>query len=122
MPTSGRKDSRRIRAFQELEEAWKLLEQAAKKGVKAARSLQFIEEAEKKVQQAARIAEPTTLRAKESDTGRPKTLRDGMPADIRRAIQRDAERLKKTAARVKAVPVTADQRVLARANTGRNRT
>lgn len=121
MPTSGRKDSRRIRAFQELEEAWKLLEQAARKGVKAARSLQLIEEAEKKVQSASVPAAPTTFGAKESDTGKPKTLKDGLPADIRRAIQRESDHLKKLAARVKAVPVTEDQRVLVNANKKRGR-
>jgi len=114
MASSGRKDSRRIRAFQELEEAWKLLEQAAKKGLKAARALQLIEEAQGRVERGASAAEPTTFKADESGTGRPKTLRDGLPADVRRAVQREAGHLKKLAARVKAVPVTPDQRLLAR--------
>ena len=113
MAISGRKDSKRIRALQDLEEAWALLGQAAKKGVRATQALLRIEEAREKVEKAALAATPTTLKAEESDTGKPKTLRDGLPADIRRAIQREAEHLQRLAARVKAIPVTKDQRVLA---------
>jgi len=114
MSSEVRRESRRVRAFQELEEAWKLLEQAAKKGLKAARALQLLEEAQGRAERAASAAQPTTFKAEESGTGRPRTLRDGLPADVRRAIHREAEHLKMLAARVKAVPVTADQRLLAR--------
>ena len=121
MATSGRKDARRIGAFQQLEEAWKLLEQAAKKGQKAARALQLIEEAEKKVQSTSVVSVPTTFKAEETGTGKPKTLRDGLPADIRRAIEREAAHLKKLAARVKAVPITEDERILTQVNRRRER-
>jgi len=120
MSTEVRKDSKRIRAFQQLEEAAKLLAEAGRKMTKAARALQLIEEAGEKVQRAARIAEPTTFTADETGTGRPKTLRDGLPADIRRAISREAERLQKLAARVKAVPITREQRVLAKTGHARD--
>ena len=119
MSSSGRKDARRIAAYRQLEEAGKLLAEAGKKMTKAARALQLIEQAQKKVVAAQKTAEPTTLKAEETGTGRAKTLRDGLPADIRRAINRESERLKKLAARVKAVPVTKQQQLLAKANTQR---
>lgn len=113
MGTEVRRDSKRIRALRDLEEAWGLMAEAAKKGVKATRALQLVEDTGKKVEHASQVAQPTTLKAHETGTGQPKTLRDGLPANIRAAILRESEHLKKLSIRVRAVPITREQRVLA---------
>ena len=106
MSSSGRMDSKRIDAYRKLREAAELFARAAEKHLEAVEALGLLEQGRKRITQASRSAQPTVLDGKKK--------RDGLPSGIRGMISRLAEKADQVAQRVKDVPVTKDQRLVAR--------
>lgn len=95
-----------------LREAGQLLKEAGGKLVKAAEAQEKLAIANNKLKQAAERSKPTTLEPIAEYKYPGKTQRDGLPASLRRAIEREAGHVEKLLERVKAVPLTKGEKAL----------
>jgi len=109
--SSSSKYNKRTLAYHELGEAAKEL---GKKIISTGEALVVLGKALEHIKQTERIAKPHTLRWKdEKGKKHVKVQRDGLPQPIRQEIQALLARTEKLRDKVKAIPVTKDERILA---------
>lgn len=106
------KFSKKADVSQLLREAGQLLKEAGGKLVKAAETQEKLASANNKLKQAAQRSKPTVLEPIPDMKYPGKTIRDGLPAPLRRAIEREAGHVEKLLERVKAVPLTKGEKTL----------
>jgi len=115
MSTSARKGNKRTDTFLELKKARESLGVALDSLATARDALAAVQRALGHIKQAARSAGPTTFAWEEKGYPLLKVKRDALPAGIRRKISGLATRVEAVMAEVKAIPVTKDQVVMAKA-------
>ena len=115
MSTSARKGNKRTDTFLELKKARESLGVALDGLATARDALAAVQRALGHIKQAARSAEATTLSWEEKGVAKSMVKRDALPVGIRRKIAGLATRVEAVMAEVKAIPVTKDQVVMAKA-------
>jgi hypothetical protein len=116
MSVSASKGNKRTMVYWELKKASQAIERALDSLATIQDGLAALNKALKHVLAAGQAAEATTL-AWEDEKGKKKVKvkRDALPAAIRRSIACEQAHLEKLLARVKAIPVTKDQVLAAKA-------
>jgi len=115
MSTSARKGNKRTDTFLELKKAAEDLHKAADKLASIAEALKLLEKASGHIDNASKAAQATKLDWEEKSQARSLVKRDALPAGIRRKIAGLATRVETLMAEVRAIPVTKDQAVMAKA-------
>ena len=115
MSTSARKSNKRTDTYWELKKAGKALQQAGDKLATAGEALKSLGKALEHMKGAGQAAEATKLDWEEKGQPRSLVKRDALPAGLRRKISGLAAKVEAVMAEVKAIPVTNDQVVMAKA-------
>lgn len=109
---SAKKQAKKNEVAGLLKEAGQLLKKAGDKLIKASEAQYKLEQAAEKMFRARQASQPSKYEPIPAMKYPGKIQRDGLPAEIRRAIMREAGHLDRLMERVKAVPLNEGEKAL----------
>ena len=114
MSTQGRRDNKRVQVYWELEKAVKELRKLGDPLIQVGDALKALGLALRHLQVAGELAKPTVHEWEDEKGKHGKVSRDGLPQTIRTRATKLSTQVAALATEVKALPVTPDQKVLAK--------